>query len=613
MKKTHNLLVFFILISSMAIAGISVDHVDPPFWWCGMQNKNLQLLIHGEGIGKSGVEVNYQGVTVKTVKPAGLNYLFINLFLAADAKPGKFTLIFKEKGVISAKVDYELKSREKGSKDRQGFSASDAIYLVMPDRFANGDTSNDNLPSMTEKANRSKPDGRHGGDIKGILDHLDYIVREGFTALWLNPVLENNMPAYSYHGYAITDFYKVDARFGSNKDYAGLVTACHSKGLKVIMDMVFNHCGSQYWWMSDLPTPDWVHQWPEFTRSNYRAGVVTDPYASGYDTKRMVEGWFDVTMPDLDQRNPFVANYLIQNSIWWVEMAGLDGIRMDTYPYSDKEFMKNWMKRIREEYPQFSVVGEVWMNTPSQVAYWLHDSPRKTHDESFLTNAFDFPLMFAIQQAFTETDGWSTGMTRLYETLSLDFVYSQPNDLVIFADNHDIDRMASMLKSPENVSMALAFLCTTRGIPLFYYGSEILMKGWAGEGHGTIRRDFPGGWAGDTVNAFTRKGLTTEQTDVMTSFAKLLNWRKTNLTVQQGKLIHYIPEDGIYVYFRTLNKSSVMVVLNNNKDARVLKTGRFSDNLKGFSTGKNILTGELINHFSSLDIPPKSAVIIELY
>ncbi len=611
MKKL-SLILFSILLTLFSYSQVLIDRVEPPNWWVGMKNSSLQLMIHGKNIGKTDPAVDCKGVKIKKYRKAGPDYLFVDLQLKKDLKPCTLRFEFKDEYKTIATYDYELKGRENGSAQRTSFTTADNLYLIMPDRFANGDPSNDNMPGMKEKADRSNPNGRHGGDIKGIYDHLGYIRDNGFTAIWCTPLLENNMPAYSYHGYAITDLYKIDPRFGTNDSYRELIAEAHRKGIKVIMDMVFNHFGTDHWWMEDLPQKDWVNQWPEFTRSNFRGVVNIDPHASDYDRNKMVKGWFDNTMADFNQQNPFVANYLIQNSIWWVEYAGLDGIRQDTYPYPDQAFMAEWMKRLREEYPNLNVVGEVWLNNPPQVAYWLDGSPNKNGYRSNLTNVFDFPLMFAIQKAFTENEGWDTGLARLYDILSQDFLYSDPNRLVLFADNHDIERITQVVKTAENVKMALAFLATTRGIPMVYYGTEALSDRGNLEGDAGKRRDFPGGWSGDEVNLFTGTNLSRDQKDVSEYLPKLLNWRKTNTAVQQGSLIHYIPEDGIYVYFRVLDKQSVMVIMNNNSKERKVTTERFKENLSGFKRGMDVLSGETLKDLDKITVPGKSVLILEL-
>lgn len=611
--KTFSLFLISVLLSGLALAQVEIERVEPPSWWTGMKNNSLQLLVHGKNIGKTKAAVEYSGVKVKASNSTGDNYLFVDLSIANNAKPGTLTIQFKEKDSVLTTFKYELKARNDGSAKRGSFTTSDMFYLIMPDRFANGDPNNDDMPGMLEKSDRSNPNGRHGGDIRGITEHLDFIQKLGATTIWCTPLLENNMPAYSYHGYATTDLYKVDPRFGTNESYRDMVNAAHKKGMKVVMDMVFNHFGTNSYWMNDMPQKDWINQWPEFTRSNYRGGVITDPYRSKYDEKKMADGWFDVTMADFNQKNPYVARYLIQNSIWWVEFAGLDGIRQDTYPYPDKDFMAAWMKALREEYPNLNVVGEAWINYPPQIAYWLDNKNNKDEYRSYLTNAFDFPLMGAMQKAFTENEGWDSGMARLYELLSQDFLYSDPSKLITFVDNHDIERMYPVLKTPQNVKMALAFLATTRGIPLVYYGTEALLDRGDLQGDPGKRKDFPGGWQGDQVNMFTAENLSTDQKDLLDYMSTLFSWRKTNKTIQEGKLTHYIPEDGIYVYFRTLGKESVMVILNNNESyVKTINTARYDENLKGYKTGKNILDGSQIKDLKTIEVPAKSVKIIEL-
>ena len=611
MKKIAILLAF-LFITGCNFAQVNIDHIEPPFWWTGMKENKVQLMIHGNNISGYGAVTKTKGISIPKVYGAGKDYLFIDLMVGSGADPGKIKIYLRQDKDTVTFFEYELQARQKKSAQRKSFTTADALYLIMPDRFANGEPANDDMPGMLDKADRSNPNGRHGGDIKGMDDNLDYLKKLGITAIWTTPLLENNMPSYSYHGYAITDLYKIDPRFGTNDNYREMVDAAHKKGIKVIMDMVFNHFGTNHWWMKDLPQKDWVNQWPEFTRSNYRAAVITDPYASTSDRNQMENGWFDKSMADFNQKNPFVANYLIQNSIWWVEFAGLDGIRQDTYPYPDKEFMAEWMKRITKEYPNLNVVGEAWLNTPAQVAYWLDKSPNKDGFRSHLTNVFDFPLMFAIQKAFTEDDGWESGTSRLYDILSQDFVYSDPDKLVVFADNHDIERMYPVLKNVANVKMALAFLMTTRGIPLVYYGTEALSDRGKLEGDPGKRKDFPGGWAGDTTNLFTGQNLSDDQKDVLEYLSRLLNWRKVNKVVQEGKLTHYIPEDGIYVYFRTLGKESVMVLINKSKVIKQVETKRFEENLAGFEKGKDVIDGSVVNDLGNIAVPAKTVMIIEL-
>ncbi len=607
-------LLFLFAASAVSAKGIEVNRVDPPYWWTGMKNHHLQLMVHGNRISETSPVVNYPGIKLESVVHVqSPNYLFLNLMIETGAKPGTITIDFLKGKKTVVSLLYELKQREASLGSHKGFDASDVVYLLMPDRFANGDTTNDDMPGMLEQADRSNPNGRHGGDIKGIEDHLDYLMNLGATAVWINPLLENNQPAYSYHGYAMTDFYKVDPRFGTNNDYKNLISRAHQKGLKVIQDMVFNHCGTNYFWKDDLPTNDWYNQWPEFTRSNYRGGVVTDPHASISDYKKMVGGWFDTSMADLNQDNELVANYLIQNSIWWIESTGLDGIRQDTYPYPYKDFMAKWMLRVLEEYPGFNVVGEAWLSYPVSVAYWMENDRNFDGYHSHLTNVFDFPLMYAISKAFNEQEGWSTGTAELYEIISQDFVYSHPENLVLFADNHDGDRFYSKIgEDIRKFKLAMAFLMTTRGIPQIYYGTEILMTGLEHNGHGDIRKDFPGGWPGDAHNAFTPEGRTKAQNEAFNYLKSLMSWRKNKDVIHTGKLKHYIPQDGVYVYFRYNYNESVMVLLNNTNEAKTVDGKRFKESLSGYTQGRSVMDNTTVENLSSITVPAKSPMIIEL-
>jgi len=605
---------FSFFLVNLQAQKIEINRIDPPSWWAGMKNPGLQLMVYGQNISHTRPVVSYPGVKIQEViLVESPNYLFVNLQLSPDVVPGTMEITFQKDGRTKATYPYELKQRINNPELYRGFDASDVIYLLMPDRFANGDPSNDKVSGMKENPNRTDPNGRHGGDMKGIADHLDYFNELGVTALWINPLLENDMPGFSYHGYAITDLYQVDARYGTNREYIDLVNRAHKKGLKVIMDMVFNHLGTDYFWKDDLPSQDWYNEWSEFTRSNYRGSVVSDPHASKSDYDVMVKGWFDHSMADLNQHNPMLAEYLIQNSIWWVETVGLDGIRQDTYPYPYADFMSQWMSRLLEEYPDFNVVGEVWLSQPQAVAYWENNRTNKDGYQSNLTNVFDFPLMYAISSAFNEKEGWDKGAARLWELIAQDYVYASSMDLVTFADNHDGDRIYSKLNEDYNkFQLAMAFLMTTRGIPQIYYGTEILMTGLEHTGHGDIRKDFPGGWEADSANAFTREGRTEEQTRAFNFMKKLLHWRKSNAAVQTGKLTHYIPEDGVYVYFRYNEESSVMVVLNNTDKEKVLNTDRFAENLAGYTSGKSVLDRTGYPDLKEITIPAKSPVIIEL-
>jgi len=611
MKTKSILLISFILLIMNTIAQ-DIKRIEPPNWWIGMKDQNLQLLVYGDKIAGANVSLKYKDVKlVKINKTENPNYLFLDIKIGEKAKAGKLNFIFSKAG-NNFSYGYELTARKKDPKAHQGFNSSDVIYLLMPDRFSNGNPQNDNVEGMLEKSDRNKPNGRHGGDIQGIRNNLGYLAGLGVTALWLNPVLENNMPDYSYHGYAITDFYKTDPRFGSNEEYKQLVTESHEKGLKVIMDMVFNHCGTGYWWMEDLPSEDWVHQFSEFTRSNYRAPVVSDPYSSEKDYTIMEKGWFDVHMADLNQDNPFLANYLIQNSIWWVEYSGIDGIRMDTYPYPQKDMMADWVKRVLAEYPDFNIVGEAWLQKEAITAYWQKDVNNRDGYNSHLPSVTDFPLYFALIKALNKPESWTGGLMELYYVLAQDFLYSDPNMNLIFPDNHDLNRFYTSLNHNLNkFKVGLAFIMTTRGIPQIYYGTEILMDGNEHEGHGFIRQDFPGGWEGDKMDAFKQMNLSPDRIEAYKFTKKLLNWRKTASVVHNGKLKHFIPENGSYVYFRYTEKETIMVIINKNSSQN-LDLNRYSENMKGFTKAKDIITDEEFSGLNSIWMEGFSIRILEL-
>lgn len=613
--KTFKLLILVLSLSSTLLAKVSIERVEPMNWWIGMKNTELQILVYGEAIATAEPTLKYDGVTIKEIKKVeNPNYIFIYIDIAKTTKPGKFPIEFKQGKKTVASYEYELKARNSKSDIHQGFDASDVIYLLMPDRFANGDTSNDSHKETLEKADRTNPNGRHGGDLQGVINNLDYISNTGFTAIWLNPFLENNQPAFSYHGYAITDFYKVDPRHGTNELFVKLVDQAHTKGLKIIMDMIFNHCGTEHWFHKDLPSQDWVNQHAEFTRSNFRAPAVVDPYASEYDKQKMVTGWFDTTMPDLNQKNQLLATYLIQNSIWWIEFSGIDGIRVDTQPYPFKEFMANWSKAIMTEYPSFNIVGEAWLNKIPITAYFQKDANNADGYNSHMPAVTDFPMYNALSAAFNENEGWTEGLARLYYILAQDFEYANPNNLVIFPDNHDLNRYyENMERDIRKYKMGLAYILTTRGIPQIYYGTEILMDGKEHEGHGFIRKDFPGGWEGDAKSAFTKEGRTDEQNDAYNYVSNILNWRKNNEVILHGKVLHFLPEDGVYVLFRYTESKAVMLILNNNNDKeKEIDTLRFNEILKGYSKGQEIISNTSLSDLSKIKISAKSAMIIEL-
>jgi glycosidase len=614
--KSSSIFIIFICLFLNVLSGFSQQtnvRVDPPFWWTGMETTSLQLMFHGDNIAETNAVLDYPGVVVeRTVRLENPNYIVLNLEIKPDARPGRFPIVFEYQREIKYTVEYELFSRKTGSAERKGFGKEDVIYLIIPDRFSNGDKHNDSVTGMLEGSKYLNPNGRHGGDLRGIRDELDHLTELGITALWLCPVLENNGPAYTYHGYAITDFYRVDPRFGSNDDYLAMVEECHEKGLKVIMDMVFNHCGGNHFWIKDLPMQNWIHQFPEYTNSNFRIETAIDPYASDYDRDRMLTGWFDKHMPDLNQHNEILAEYLIQNSIWWIEYAGLDGIRMDTYPYSYKDFMAGWMKRLNKEYPDFNVVGETWIQKESHTAYWQDGSPVSGNYHSGLKSVTDFPMQYALKDAFNEPDGWTGGLLKLYYVLSQDFLYNDPFFNVIFADNHDLTRFYSAIKEDYNkFRMAMAVLLTTRGIPLIYYGTEYLMTGDKGKDDGYIRQDFPvGSW--QLAVGSQKPEVTSQQKEALQYMTTLLNWRKSSDVILSGKLKQFIPQDGIYVYFRYTGQDAVMVIINKNKEIKQLGLSRFNEVLKDYQEGIDIATDEKVILGDSVSLAPERAYILEL-
>jgi glycosidase len=588
--------------------------IEPPFWWTGMRNPNLQLLIHAPNITDWHPSVSTPGLRLeRVVRTANPNYLFIDLLLMDGVQPGQFDIVFKKAGKEVHRQPYTLKARDVGSAARMGYNTSDVLYLITPDRFVNAIPENDFVPGLREKPDRKNPGGRHGGDIEGIVQSLDYIKDMGFTAIWVNPVLENDMEEYSYHGYSTTDFYKVDPRFGSNEDYRRMAKEAKSKDIKVIMDMIVNHCGSAHWWMKDLPCADWLNYQDGFVGTNHRKSVIQDPYVAADDLKRFVDGWFVPTMPDLNQRNPLLATYLIQNTIWWIEFAHLSGIRMDTHPYPDKHFMSNWTCAVMDEYPGFNIVGEEWTENPAWVAYWQGGKQNADGYTSCLPGLMDFPLQGALRRALTEPEGWNSGMMRLYETLANDFLYADPYNLVIFPDNHDISRFYSQMDEDFALfKMGMIYYYTMRGIPQIYYGTEVLMSNPGTEAHGVIRSDFPGGWAGDPVNAFNGNGLSADQNEARDFMRRLGQWRRKASAIHEGKLVHFIPENGTYVYFRYDDKSRIMVAMNRNETAATIETARFSEYFGGTKTGRDVISGITYSLSSTLKIPAKTALLLEL-
>ena len=609
-------IVILILISSFSNA--QINRIEPPNWWVGLKNQNLQLLVQHPNIGSAKPTISYQGVSIKKIhKAKSPNYLFIDLVIDAKTKPGRFSIGFEFEKGKKISHEYELKARTKPSSDYIGFDSSDAIYLITPDRFANGNPSNDIIKSMRETTlDRTHDYKRHGGDIQGITNHIDYIKNLGFTAIWPTPVLTNDMKNASYHGYAMTDFYEVDPRFGTMDDYKSLAKKLGENKMKLIMDQVANHCGSEHWWMNDLPFSDWVNNQElfekqgKFITSNHRRTSNQDLYASEIDKEQMANGWFVQSMPDLNQRNPFMAQYLIQNSIWWVETLELGGIRQDTYPYSDKNFMSNWAGAIMNEYANFSIVGEEWSYNPLLVGYWQRGAKNKDGYESNLRSTMDFPMQREIVKGITESESWDTGFVQIYDGLANDFYYPTPKDIMIFPDNHDMDRIFTQMdENVEHTKMALATYLVLPRIPQIYYGTEILMQNTAKPGdHGLIRTDFPGGWENDKINAFTGEGLTADQKSMQDFLTKVLNYRKNSKAIHNGKTIHFAPNNGIYVLFRMLNDEIVMLILNKN-DAATIPLSTYDELGLKNKKFKNIITNEEFNWDAELILSQKGVYL----
>ncbi len=616
MKALYTMILTLLAYSATA----QIERVEPPNWWVGFKDSSLQLLVKGDGISSYVPQIDYPGVRISKVHRADSpNYLFIDLEVSVSAKPGILEIVFNAKGKKEIRQDYELRKRERPSEEFMGFDSSDVIYLITPDRFANGDPGNDIVPGMKEqRIDRADDYARHGGDIAGIVKHLDYIDNMGFTAIWSCPLLTNDMERTSYHGYAITDLYQIDPRFGRLDEYLRLSKQAEERGIKLIMDQVANHCGSGHWWMEDLPFKDWVNyqdpfkQGRETTYSNHRRTSNQDIYASDIDRREMADGWFTDSMPDLNQRNPFMARYLVQNSIWWIETAHLGGIRQDTYPYSDKKFMSEWAGAIMREYPNFSIVGEEWSYNPLLVAYWQQGANNKDGYESNLRSSMDFPMQRLITQAITEEEAWDKGLVKIYEGLANDFHYPSPKDIMIFPDNHDMDRIHTQTGEDRTLTqMAVSCILVLPRIPQVYYGTEILMQNSAKPGdHGLIRTDFPGGWEGDPVNAFTGEGLNPEQKEMQDFTRALLRFRKGSRAIHSGKTVHFAPNEGIYVLFRVYEGETVVLILNKNDKEVELDLGRFVEmNLKGTEMA-DVISGERFIWKDKLLLKKKGTLVL---
>jgi len=593
------LIAFCILFFASAAFSQSVD-VYPTHWWAGMKWNKVQLMVHGEKIAEQFpmIKMNAAGMKLATgVKLMKLNrvenpnYIFLDLVIEPSAKPGKFSFPF----VKNTKLEYELKPRRKGNGSlfAQGVTTKDFIYLILPDRFSNGDPSNDKVPGMRDQSlNRDTVFNRHGGDLIGIQNHLDYVKDLGVTAIWLNPVLENDRPERTEHGYAFTDHYTVDRRLGGEKAYQDLIDATHAKGMKMIQDAVYNHVDSNHITILDMPMKDWVHNWDKYTNTTYKDQVAFDPYGSAIDKKKLVDGWFTKQMPDLNQNNSFVANYLIQHALWTVEEFGIDGWRIDTYAYNDLEFMNRCNKALTDEYPKITLFGETWFHGVPNQAYFVQNNlniPFKSN----LQAATDFQTLWGIQDAMTRDFGWTDGVTKLYTNLCYDFLYKDPTRNVVFLDNHDIARFYSVVgEDMDKYKSSLSWLFTCRGIPQMYYTSEFATSGTTSPNDGYVRLDFPGGWAGDKINKFEASGRTGKDKEIYEHVKALATYRKTSSALINGKLMQYVPVDGVYVYFRYDGKQTVMVAMNTAKTEKKITINDYAERTKGFANYTNVVTKE---------------------
>lgn len=602
----------------------SVDRIDPPHWWAAMQAPTVQLLLQGQDLAglQARVQAGPAGVRVaRTIALPNPRYLAVELAIPAGARPGPLTLALQRDGRTVLTQPYTLRARAPGSAQRAGFGPQDAVYLVVPDRFANGDPGNDDHAALGDPANRAEPGGRHGGDLAGMTTALDYIARLGFTQVWPTPLLENRQPRYSYHGYSATDLYRIDPRFGTHADYLRFTAEARARGIGVIQDLVPNHIGSGHPWLTEPPAPDWFNrQGQPYAETNHRHVTVADRYAARADVQAFQDGWFVPTMPDLNQRHPVLARYLIEQAIWWVEEAGLSGIRVDTHPYSDKAFLARWVAAIRAEYPRLTLVGEEMTEHPVLVAYWLQGSPvadAAPEARSPMPAMMDFPLYGVLRQALTEPEGqgYGVGLGRLYEALVNDRLYPAPERMWLFDGNHDTSRVFSALGEDLALNQLLvAYLATAVRTPQFFYGGEVLMTSPLHRDDGIVRSDFPGGWPGDRVNAFTGEGLSAAQREMQATVQRLFTWRRTATAVHRGRFLHFAPDRGTYTYFRRdeTTGSTVMVVLSKATEPVTLDTRRFAEVLPAGARGVDVLSGAAVDLGHELVVPPRKAMVIEL-
>ena len=611
---TLSLITFFTAVFSAT----NMD-VYPTHWWVGMKNPNLQLMIHADhDIAKGKVTINHPGLLVKAVhQPENKHYLFVDLQISNTVGPGKYTIKLSD----GTQFNYELKARKTGKNIHQGVRSNDLIYLIMPDRFANGDSTNDAFANLRDKdTDRTNPYVRHGGDLKGISNRLDYLKDLGVTSIWMTPILENDMPKMQegpwtmsgYHGYWITNHYKIDKRFGGNEAYKELVSSAHSKGLKVIQDAVYNHVGSYHHTVLDPPMKDWLNQWPQYTGSNHREELFTDPYVSELEKKIMIGGWFVPHLPDLNLSNPFCANFVIQSNIWSTEEFSIDGWRVDTYKYCDEKFLNNINAALVKEFPNITVFGEAWTNSVPASAYFTENNINAPFKHK-IKGVTDFPLSNAIYDALNQPFGWNEGVSKLYTTLSQDFLYKNPMTNCVFLDNHDMNRFYSMVgEDLDKYKMGLGLLLTTRGIPQVYYGTEILMKNYKDPNDAAVRKDFPGGWSSDPVSKFDQGTLASKEKEAFDYFRKLAQFRKNSPAIANGKLKQFVPANGVYVYFRIHQNQKLMCILNTNTNNSTLSFEKYQEELSTAGSLKNVLTGEIMRKPNSLNLRGKSFQIFEV-
>ena len=592
-----------------------IERVEPPNWWVGMKTNELQILVYGNSINDLIPKISNSFIELTSFdKVQNENYLFLNISISENAKPDEVEIDFYKNNVLVDRYVFSLLDRQKNASNIEGFNNSDVMYLITPDRFANGDPANDDVKEMYERPNRDNNRGLHGGDIQGIINHLDYIKDLGFTTVWLNPVLENNMKKSSYHGYSTTDYYKVDPRFGTNELFRELSINAKEKGIKLVMDMIPNHCGSEHWFFKDPPMDNWFNNQSGFKQTSHRRETVQDIYASEIDKREHADGWFVETMPDLNQKNQKMSKYLIQNTLWWIEYARLSGIRVDTYPYSDKDFMSDWTFAVMDEYPNFNIVGEEWSDNPIVISYWQKDKINHDGYVSYLPTLMDFPLQISFTEALLDDFSWGKGFIKPYTTLANDFLYPNPNNLLIFPDNHDMTRFFTQVNNDIDLfKMGIVYYSTMRGIPQFYYGTEILMNSDENPGdHGLIRTEFPGGWPDHSKNAFTGDGLSYKERQTQLFFKEILNWRKDNKVIHNGKLIQFAPKGGIYSFFRILNNKMVWVIFNRNNSPETLETSRFDELIENYEIAFDVINKKKVSISEKIIINAKSALILEI-